>query len=331
MKAANYQASAANWQIELINCITDPKVLLAQLKLKPSDIPIAVTDFPLRVPRSYVARMQPGNPHDPLLLQILPQSIELNAMPGYSNDPLAENQGHAVPGLLHKYKDRALLIVTGACAIHCRYCFRRHFPYQDHLQGRSALEEVLIYLQQRPEIKEIILSGGDPLTMKDQLLLELIEKLATIPHLQRLRIHTRLPIVLPERITPELMELFSATRLKPVIVVHANHANEIDDQVKAAIGLMRQAQLTVLNQSVLLKGINNSVTALVDLSEALFGAGILPYYLHLLDPVAGAAHFAVTDDEAKQLVSQMRAELPGYLVPKLVREVPGAASKIPIL
>lgn len=333
MKAANYQPSFSNWQIELANAITDPRELLVELDLDSNlyqETLFAHKDFPLRVPRSYVARMEKGNSSDPLLLQVLPQAIELQQFPGYSCDPLQEKTKNPIPGLLHKYRDRVLLMPSSACAVHCRYCFRRHFPYEENNQGRAGWEAILTYLQEDTKINEVILSGGDPLTVKDSYLYELVKKLADIPHLKRLRIHTRIPIVLPSRINADFIKAITATRLKPVIIVHCNHANEINGEVKQALQQLAQHHVTLLNQAVLLKNVNNSVQALVDLSEALFAAGIMPYYLHLLDKVQGAAHFEVTEEDAKRLMQGVMAQLSGYLVPKLVREVPGAPAKMPI-
>ncbi|HEX2164949.1 MAG TPA: EF-P beta-lysylation protein EpmB, partial [Thermoanaerobaculia bacterium] len=290
----------------------------------------AAADFPLRVPRGFVARMRPGDPRDPLLLQVLAAAAEVEPVPGYGPDPLAEAGAQPVPGVLHKYRGRALLVVTGACAVHCRYCFRRHFPYGERGLTRSAEARALAWLAGEPSIDEAILSGGDPLTLPDDRLAGLAARLAEVPHLRRLRLHTRLPIVLPERVDEALLAWLTGTRLAPVVVVHANHAREIDGAVAAALGRLRAAGVPVLNQSVLLAGVNDSADALAELSEALFAAGALPYYLHLLDPVAGAAHFAVPEERARAVHAALAARLPGYLVPRLVREVPGAPGKVPV-
>jgi L-lysine 2,3-aminomutase len=288
----------------------------------------AAADFPVRVPRGFVARMRPGDPRDPLLLQVLAAAVEIEPVPGWGADPLAESEVQPVPGVLHKYRGRALLVVTGACAVHCRYCFRRHFPYGERSLTRSAEDAALAWLAGEPTVEEVLLSGGDPLTLPDRRLAELAARLAAIPHLRRLRVHTRLPIVLPERVDDALLAWLAGTRLSPVVVVHANHAREIDAAVAAALGRLRAAGVPVLNQSVLLAGVNDSADALADLSEALFAAGALPYYLHLLDPVAGAAHFDVPEPRARALHADLAARLPGYLVPRLVREVPGAPGKV---
>ncbi|HLA74703.1 MAG TPA: EF-P beta-lysylation protein EpmB [Gammaproteobacteria bacterium] len=321
------------WQNELAQAISDPTKLLQALDLPPSLLGSALTSaqvFPLRVPRGYVARMQKGDPHDPLLRQVLPLAQESLAVPGFSLDAVGDLAAMAAPGLLHKYHGRVLLVTTGACAIHCRYCFRRHFPYAEANPALEQWGHSLDYIRADPSIKEVILSGGDPLSLSDARLASLVERLAAIPHLKYLRIHTRLPIVLPERITDELLHWLTGTRLKPTLVIHANHANELDHAVRYALGQLTARGVVLLNQSVLLRGVNDSSTALAALSEALFDAGVLPYYLHLLDKVQGAAHFEVPVAEACALMEQLRATLPGYLVPRLVREQAGADSKLPV-
>lgn len=319
------------WRRSLAAAVADPAELLALLELDPALLPAArraAELFPLRVPRGYVRRMRPGDPADPLLRQVLPLGEELAAVTGFGADPLAEGAASPAPGVLHKYRGRALLVVTGACAVHCRYCFRRHFPYAEHHPGWSGWDEALGYLAADPSISEVILSGGDPLAVSDRRLAELAGRLAEIPHLRRLRVHSRNPVVLPERVDDELLAWLAGGRLAPVMVVHANHAREIDGEVAAAFGRLREAGVTLLNQSVLLAGVNDSADALVELSEALFAAGAMPYYLHLLDRVAGAAHFEVAEERARRLVGEAAGRLPGYLVPRLVREVPGAPAKV---
>jgi len=318
------------WQQELACAISDPAELLAALHLDPAWLPAAqgaAQLFPLRVPRGFVARMRRGDPRDPLLRQVLPLAEEHLAAPGFSTDPVGDLAAMASPGVLHKYQGRVLLTATGACAVHCRYCFRRHFPYTESSAGTDHWQAALDYLAQEPSLREVILSGGDPLTLSERRLAEFIRAAAGIAHLERLRIHTRLPVVLPERITPELVRTLSSTRLSTVVVIHANHANEIDDAVIDALAPMRAAGVTLLNQSVLLRDVNDSAGALVALSETLFAAGVLPYYLHLLDRVQGAAHFEVPEDEARALMQQLTSQLPGYLVPRLVREIAGAPAK----
>jgi L-lysine 2,3-aminomutase len=318
------------WQQALQDAVSDPAELLGLLGLGPEWLEparAAARRFPLRVPRGFVDRMRRGDPRDPLLLQVLPLGTELDAVPGYVTDPVGDLAAKAGPGLLHKYEGRALLITTGACAVHCRYCFRRHFPYDDENASRAGFAPALDAIRADTSIGEVILSGGDPLTLNDRRLTLLWEGLAAIPHVRRVRIHTRLPVVLPERIDGAFLEAWSAVPLQKVVVVHANHANEIDHAVRAAIAGLRAADTTVLNQTVLLRGINDRVNDLVALSEALFGAGALPYYLHLLDRVAGAAHFDTPAATARRLVADLATHLPGYLVPRLVREEPGAPAK----
>ena len=306
--------------------------LLDHLRLEPANLPAACDpdpDFPLRVPWPFVARMRPGDPNDPLLRQVLPLRCENDPVPGFVADPVGDGEALVAPGLLHKYHGRALLTVTGACGVHCRYCFRRHFPHAEAGVREAALEPALDYLRQHPEIEEIILSGGDPLTLSDPRLARLVARLEAIPHLKRLRLHSRQPVVLPERITPELIELLGQTRLRPVLILHCNHGNEIDDELTRALGALRENGIPLYNQAVLLAGVNDSVPALEALSHALFEAGIQPLYLHLLDRVAGAAHFEVPEARAIGLMEALRARLPGYLMPRLVRETPGAPAKLP--
>ena len=320
------------WQTLLSQAITEPEQLLHELRLPQSLLPVAArasSEFKLRVPRGFLARMRQGDPDDPLLRQILPLGEELHSVPGYSTDPLDELDTMPAAGVLHKYRGRVLLTLTGACAIHCRYCFRRHYPYNEANPTRDH-DKTIDYLRRQPEVREVILSGGDPLTLSDSRLAGLVSSIETIARVKRLRIHSRLPIVLPERIDPSLLEWMSATRLQIVLVIHSNHANELDANVDRAMNRLRQAGVTLLNQSVLLRGINDRPGDLVDLSERLFAADVLPYYLHQLDPVQGAAHFSVSDRDARLLVEEMRRQLPGYLVPRLVREHPGRASKTPL-
>lgn len=334
MRNQGARAEGAGWQELLARAVTDPQELLSLLELDPRDVPVldpATTgdEFPLRVPRGYVSRMVKGDPRDPLLLQVLPLACELTEVAGFGVDPLAEAQGSPVPGLLHKYSGRALLVVVGSCAIHCRYCFRRHFPYDQNRLTRN-LDRALAYLASDSGLHEVILSGGDPLSAPDSVLAPLVRRLATIAHLRRLRVHTRMPVVLPERVDDALLGWLTATRLQSVVVIHANHANEIDPAVVSALARLRSAGVTLLNQSVLLRGVNDSVESLARLSEALFDAGVLPYYLHLLDRVQGAAHFEVPEEEARRLLTGLLRKLPGYLVPRLVREEKGEAFKRPV-
>lgn len=321
-----------NWLKQLANGISDPAKLLEKLEIDPSpwrDGFAARKLFAQRVPQSFVDRMEKGNPKDPLLRQVLPLSEEFEVHEGYSSDPL-EEQDNEIPGLLHKYRNRALMIVKGGCAVNCRYCFRRHFPYQDNKSGKQAWAQSLEYIAQQPELNEVIFSGGDPLMAKDDELQWLIERIAQIPHIKRLRIHSRLPVVIPARITDELCQILRDSRLQVILVTHINHANELSSELGSQLFKLKQSGVTLLNQSVLLKDINDSVDALVDLSEALFDAGVLPYYLHVLDKVQGAAHYFVSDEEAKTIMRGVITRVSGYLVPKLTREIGGRPSKTPL-
>jgi EF-P beta-lysylation protein EpmB len=288
-------------------------------------------DFPLFATREYLSRAERGNPDDPLLRQVLPQRSELHSPPDYAMDPVGDGQSALTPGLLQKYRGRALLVATGGCAIHCRYCFRREYPYQESPPQWSTWNTAIAELTRRESIEEIILSGGDPLTLSDEILSSLVDRLAAIPHLKRLRIHTRLPIVLPQRVNEPMLEWLTGSRLKPIVVIHANHAREFDGFVVGAIDRLREAGIPLLNQSVLLRGINDSVEALEDLSKTLIDTGVIPYYLHLLDRTIGTHEFEVQQNEGKSLVSKLRTRLPGYAVPRLVREVFGGESKEVVL
>ena len=318
------------WQKAQQQAVRDPAELLRLLALPASLLPAAraaAEHFPLRVPHAFIARMQRGNPHDPLLRQVLPLADELADQPGFGPDPVGDGDARRAPGLLHKYTGRALLITTASCAAHCRYCFRRHFPYTENRQ----LDAALAAIARDESLGEIILSGGDPLSLSDARLAALLDRLEAIPHLHRLRIHSRHPVLLPARVTDELCHRLATGRLPVVVVVHTNHAQEIDETVRTAFRRLRETGATLLNQSVLLRGVNDDAEALVTLSETLFAAGVLPYYLHQLDRVAGAAHFEVDDQRALALHAQLRARLPGYLVPRLVREAPGEPAKTPLV
>jgi len=277
-----------------------------------------------------VARMRHGDASDPLLLQALPQLAELDVVPGFQADAVGDMAARSAQGVLHKYQGRALLIASGSCAINCRYCFRRHFPYGDEMAAAGQWRKALEHVRQDDSISELILSGGDPLSLATAKLEELSCGLADIAHVKRLRIHTRLPVVLPERVDDAFTRWLSELPLQKVVVLHANHANEFDAAVDAACARLREAGATLLNQSVLLRGVNDDADTLAALSERLFAAGVLPYYLHQLDRVQGAAHFEVDDARALALVDAVRQRLPGYLVPKLVREVEGDPSKRPV-
>jgi len=319
-----------DWKSELSEsiCSVEELLELVQLdKIQLSGCQQAAADFPLRVPRAFLSRMEPGNPTDPLLTQVLPVESELMPSVGFIPDPLDEVTYNPVPGLVHKYRNRVLLIVSPTCAVNCRYCFRRHFPYGENRQSRQQWQRALAYIENDPNINEVIYSGGDPLAANDQFLLWLTESIAAISHVKRLRVHTRLPVVIPSRIDSQLLGWMMVSRLKPIVVLHINHGNEVDGQVKEAIRQLLDSGLKVLNQTVLLKGVNDSAGVLIELSEVLYESGVMPYYLHLLDPVQGAGHFQVSDSCALKIYKDVQAALPGYLVPKLVREHAGASSK----
>jgi len=327
------QLSVCCWQQQLRDAITDPGELIRRLQLPTGlldEIDGATRSFPLRVPEAYLRRIRRGDPHDPLLLQVLPQGRETDPVQGYTQDPLGEAQANPVEGVIHKYHGRLLLIVSGGCAINCRYCFRRHFPYADNQLGGAAWQRVLSYLAADASVEEVILSGGDPLATPDQRLAGMLRDLEQIPHLRRLRIHSRLPVVIPDRVTPALTGMLRASRLQTLLVTHINHPNEIDPAVADALARLAASGTRLLNQTVLLRGINDQVSILKALSEALFEQGVMPYYLHLLDPVAGAAHFDLGERESRALVGRLAAQLPGYLVPQLVREQAGALAKVPL-
>lgn len=323
-------APAASWQRELAAAIRTPEALCAALDLDPALIPAcrsATGDFPLLVPRGFVRRMRRGDPRDPLLLQVLPQAAERIEAAGFTADPLQERGALAAPGLVQKYAGRALVLVAGGCAVNCRYCFRREFPYGESGAHAAGVEQALAAVAADDSLHEVILSGGDPLLVDDGRLGEIVGRIEAIPHVRRLRIHSRLPVVLPERVTGELVGLLAGCRLACSVVIHANHARELDDSVGDAVGRLRRSGAILLNQAVLLAGVNDSVAALRALSERLIDLGVVPYYLHALDRVRGTAHFDVPEDEARALHEQLRATLPGYAVPRLAREVPGAPAK----
>ncbi len=324
---------SSDWKNALSNAVRDPAELLALLELPRGLLPAAreaAKQFPLRVPRSYLSHIEKGNINDPLLRQILPLGEELRDVPGFDADPVGDSEASALPGLLHKYQGRVLLTLTGGCAIHCRYCFRRHFPYGEENPGRDGWQGVVDYLQQHPEVEELILSGGDPLLLDTPQLQRLSDMLKTLPQLKRLRLHSRLPLALPERIDAELLNWLDQLPWQVVLVIHANHPRELRGDVVQALTQLKRSGLTLLNQSVLLRGVNDDGVTLQVLSHSLFEHGVLPYYLHQLDRVQGAAHFEVADEQALSLYEDLRHSLPGYLVPRLVREIRGKACKQPL-
>lgn len=326
------KAETGDWVAELRQAWRDPLALLGALNVAPAAAgyaPGADRDFAFRVPQTFARRMRPGDPADPLLRQVLPRGAETATAPGFVTDPVGDLAAARTPALLHKYHARVLLLLAGACAVNCRYCFRREYPYAESV-GQPQVNRALQDIAGDPAIAEIILSGGDPLMWHDDQLAPLLERIAAIPHVQRLRIHTRLPVVIPSRVTPLLLALLGQTRLRVIMVLHVNHAQEIDAEFEAACARLRDAGITLLNQAVLLAGVNDDAALLADLSLALFETGVLPYYLHLLDRVRGAAHFEVPDVRAQGLWRDLASRLPGYLVPRLVREVAGAAYKLPI-
>jgi EF-P beta-lysylation protein EpmB len=326
--------SPVRWQTLLKTAIRDPRTLCQYLQLPSSwisDAEQAARLFPLFAPLPYVDRIERGNPADPLLRQILPLQEEFDSPPGFVTDPVGDEEARLAPGLLHKYQGRALMIVTGACAIHCRYCFRRHYPYSEQPHSLDQWAPALQAIEEDESLEEIILSGGDPLTLVDSQLAELATRLADIKHLKRIRIHTRLPIMIPERVNDALLEWLTGTRLTPVFVIHCNHPAEIDDSVAASLGRLSDAGIPLLNQAVLLRGINDHETTLVNLMQQLVNLRVIPYYLHQLDPVRGAHHFEVPVARGLALMEHLKSHLPGYAVPRYVQERAGEAGKTELL
>lgn len=330
----NYLYQEQNWQSQLSDLITDPSELQSLLELSSEQLLsgaiLASEKFKLRVPRAFVGKMNAKNPLDPLLLQVLPHHLELEEHPEFVTDPLGEEAANQLPGVLHKYKSRFLLTLTGACAVHCRYCFRRHFPYQENLPKNEDWLNMKNYIEANPNINEIILSGGDPLTLSNRKLALWLERLSSLKQIQILRIHSRVPIVIPNRIDEQLISLLKNSRLRIVLVVHSNHASELDDFTCSKLLQLSDHHITVLNQAVLLKGVNDSAQTLIDLSYRLFEARVMPYYLHVLDKVKGAQHFDLESSKIDDIYRDVLANLPGYLVPKLVREIAGEKNKTPL-
>ena len=324
---------APRWQIALRDVIRDPAQLLELLELPSNLLPAArraAESFPLRVPRAFANRMRRSDPHDPLLLQVLPIDAELQSHPEFTSDPVGDLAACRAPGLLHKYRGRVLLVTSGACAIHCRYCFRREFPYQDAPHHNDAWEPALQQIAADDSIEEVLLSGGDPLTLTDARLASLTARLADNPHVQRLRIHTRLPVVIPERVDDALLSWLTGTRLQPIVVLHANHGRELDQSVARAVERLHASRVLLLNQAVLLRGVNDTLADQLELCRRLIELRVIPYYLHQLDRVSGAAHFEVPESEGLRLMQSLREQLPGYAVPQYVREVAGAPYKVPL-
>ncbi|MCT9365781.1 EF-P beta-lysylation protein EpmB [Acinetobacter baumannii] len=330
----NYLHQEQNWQSQLSDLITDPLELLNLLELSTDQLLsgaiLASEKFKLRVPRAFVGKMNAKDPLDPLLLQVLPHHLELEEHPEFVTDPLGEEAANQLPGVLHKYKSRFLLTLTGACAVHCRYCFRRHFPYQENLPKNEDWLNIKNYIESNPDINEVILSGGDPLTLSNRKLALWLERLTSLKQVKILRIHSRVPIVIPNRIDEELISLLKNSRLRIILVVHSNHASELDDFTCSKLLQLSEHHITVLNQAVLLKGVNDSAQTLTDLSYRLFEARVMPYYLHVLDKVKGAQHFDLIPSEIDAIYQDVLASLPGYLVPKLVREIAGEKNKTPL-
>lgn len=330
----NYLHQEQNWQSQLSDLITDPLELLNLLELSTNQLLsgaiLASEKFKLRVPRAFVGKMNAKDPLDPLLLQVLPHHLELEEHPEFVTDPLGEEAANQLPGVLHKYKSRFLLTLTGACAVHCRYCFRRHFPYQENLPKNEDWLNIKNYIESNPDINEVILSGGDPLTLSNRKLALWLERLSSLKQVKILRIHSRVPIVIPNRIDEELISLLKNSRLRIILVVHSNHASELDDFTCSKLLQLSEHHITVLNQAVLLKGVNDSAQTLTNLSYRLFEARVMPYYLHVLDKVKGAQHFDLIPSEIDAIYQDVLASLPGYLVPKLVREIAGEKNKTPL-
>ena len=323
-------AEEQRWRQQLAQSFRTPKALLEHLQFDEQQIKeLSANDqgFSTLVPQAYADRMQPADQQDPLLLQVLPQVAEGLSAPGFVTDPLAEAEFNPSPGVVHKYHGRALLVTASHCAINCRYCFRRHYPYDEQQRSRSQWQASLAHLAEDRDLEEIILSGGDPLALTNNMLFALLDKIEALPQVQRLRIHSRLPVVLPTRITSALCQRLKSSRLQVVMVIHCNHAQEIDTEVSAACQQLQAAGVSLLNQSVLLGTINANSESLIALSKALFNSGVLPYYLHLPDHVAGTQHFFIEQQQGLQLHREIQKKLPGYLVPRLVKEEPGMAHK----
>lgn len=320
------------WTEEVRRSFRDPGELAAHLGLRLADLPgLPVRSvFPFLCPRPFASRMRRGDPSDPLLRQIWPDEGEDLRADGERDDPVGDSKALRSSGMIQKYAGRVLLVTSGACAVNCRYCFRQNFAYGDGPRGESGWEERFAEIERDPSIHEVILSGGDPLAWTDSVIQRMFDRVSRTPHVRTLRIHTRLPVVIPSRVTRELCGMFASSRLRVAVVLHCNHPREIDGALREAVALLRAAGATVLNQSVLLRGVNDDASVLEELSLGLWDAGVLPYYLHALDPVSGSSRFSVPDGRSSALVDEIRQRLPGYLVPRLVREIEGESSKTPL-
>jgi EF-P beta-lysylation protein EpmB len=327
-------APAATWQRVMKEAVRDVGELCELLELSPVfavQAARAAEQFPLFVPRPFLARMRRGDPHDPLLRQVLPLEAETIAAPGFTADPVGDLCASLQPGLLQKYQSRVLMVTTGACAVHCRYCFRRHFPYSQTPRSLNDWLPAIAQIEADDSIHEVILSGGDPLTLSDRLLAQLVQRLEGIGHLRRIRLHTRLPIVIPQRVNAEMLDWLTGSRLTPVVVVHVNHPAEIDAAVQATLAKLTAAGVPLLNQAVLLRGVNDDVEVLAELSERLIDLRVLPYYLHQLDRVEGGGHFEVPMERGRKIINELQERLPGYAVPRYVQEIPGRKHKVELI
>jgi EF-P beta-lysylation protein EpmB len=319
-----------NWQKEVASSFKTVNSLLSYLNIDPSSLPYEINvdaPFSTRITPFFANLIQSNQPFDPILLQVLPRLEETIIKQDYSNDPLNEESYSVLPGLIHKYSNRVLLVAHQSCAIHCRYCFRQHFPYSEQRLNKEALDKNIEYIKKDSNITEVILSGGDPLNLSDEKLKLLLSKLDDIPQLTTIRIHTRTPVVSPSRLTSALNSYISTLSKQVVFVFHINHSQEISVEFEEKLQALKMTGSTIFNQSVLLKDINNSADTLITLSEKLFEIGILPYYLHQLDPVNGTHHFKVSDKEAREIWHEMQTKLSGYLLPRLVQEIPNKPSK----
>lgn len=323
--AVENKAQYGSWQEQLSQSKLTTAELLARLKLESHPLATSQAEqlFELRVPPAYIDKIAINTPDDPLLLQIMPQSAEFNKVDGFSDSPLEEERFSPVKGLIHKYANRVLLMASSSCAINCRYCFRRAFPYEEHRQAKQDWQAAFAYIKAHENLDEVILSGGDPLTLNNAYLSWLLKEIDSIAHIKRIRIHTRMLLSIPERIDEALLSTIESLAKQVILVTHCNHPNELGPELKNSLTALKKAGVTLLNQSVLLKHINDSADTLKSLSLALFDLGILPYYLFLFDRINGAAHFEVNEADSLDIYQQLLTKLPGYLVPRLSQEIPG--------